>query len=271
MAKNQFQMHILWFLFHTDVKCRKMSMEPLKYKNVLFFDHRVRNVPQVSLETSLTCWLKTSQALRSVENKVESLERQCFSEKLSFVHKKETEHSFELSLSICVFYLRIFNLEMQNFSLENHHMMNARQPFCWWMTFTKVSNPVLPSPPKWLTWPLDVCGGLGYGWFYWFSLRIFSPTTSLELEIFSSRYNGVSFFQHYTSWATFFNAGCFFPRNIFACFFPPEISLQDIFFLESPITPQKSNSRPLKSTKHLLSWQILICQSFLKAFETIGD
>ena len=33
-----------------------------------------------------------SQALRSVENKVESLERQCHSEKLSFVHKKETEH-----------------------------------------------------------------------------------------------------------------------------------------------------------------------------------
>ena len=52
------------------------------------------------------------------------------SEKLSFVLRKETEHSFELSLSICVFYRRIFNLEMQNFSLENHHMMNPRQPFC---------------------------------------------------------------------------------------------------------------------------------------------
>ena len=23
---------------------------------------------------------------------------------------------------------------MQNFSLENHHMMNARQPLCWRMT-----------------------------------------------------------------------------------------------------------------------------------------
>ena len=65
--------------------------------------------------------------------------------------------------SICVFCRRIFNLEMQNFSLENHHMMNARQPFCWWMTFTKVSNPFLPSPPKWLTWPLDVCGMVEWG------------------------------------------------------------------------------------------------------------
>ena len=52
-----------------------------------------------------------------------------FSEKLSFVHKKETEYSFELSFSIRVSYRRIFNLEMQNFSLENHPMMNARQPF----------------------------------------------------------------------------------------------------------------------------------------------
>ena len=128
---------------------------------------------------------------------------------------------------------------MQNFSLENHHMMNARQPFCWWMTFTTVSNSFLPSPPKWLTWPLDVCGEVGYGWFYWFSLRIFSQT-SLELEIFSPRYNGVRFFfsiirhERY-----FFQCRMFFPRNLFACFFPPEISLQDIFFLKSPITPSK--------------------------------
>ena len=154
MAKNQFQMHILWFFFHADIKMtRKRPWNPYKYKtfsfkNVLFFDDRVRNVPQVSSETSLLCWFKTSQALRSVENKVEFLERQCHSEKLSFVHKKETEHSFELSLSICVFYRRIFNLEMQNFSLVNNHMMNARQPFCCWMTFTTVSNPFLPSPPK---------------------------------------------------------------------------------------------------------------------------
>ena len=81
----------------------------------------------MSSETSLP-WLvqnKPSAPIRRVENKVEFLERQCHSEKRSFVYKKETEHSFELSLSICVFYRRIFNLEMQNFSLENHHIMNA--------------------------------------------------------------------------------------------------------------------------------------------------
>ena len=65
---------------------------------------------------------------------VEFLETQFHREKLSFDHKKESEHSFELFLSICVFYRSIFNLKMQNISPENHHMMNARQPFCWRMT-----------------------------------------------------------------------------------------------------------------------------------------
>ena len=60
---------------------------------------------------------------------VEFLETQFHSEKLSFFRKMETEHSFELSLNICVFYRRISNLEIQNFSLENL-MINARQPFC---------------------------------------------------------------------------------------------------------------------------------------------
>ena len=41
-------------------------------------------------------WSKTGQALRRKENKVEFLEGQFRNEKLSFVHKKETEYSFEL-------------------------------------------------------------------------------------------------------------------------------------------------------------------------------
>ena len=91
-----------------------------------------RNVPQVSSETPLPRLVqnKPSALIRCEENKVEFLERQFHEEKLSFVYKKETEHSFEHSLSICVFYWRIFNLEIQSFSLENNHMMNARQTFC---------------------------------------------------------------------------------------------------------------------------------------------
>ena len=36
-----------------------------------------------------------------------------------------------------------------------------------------------------------------------------------------------------------FSAGCFFPGIYLHAFFPPEISLQDTFFLKSPITPSK--------------------------------
>ena len=147
------------FVVFLSRRCQNVENRPwnlFPFKNVLFFDHRVRNVPQVSSETSLP-WLVQN---KPSENEVEFLERQFHSEKLLFVHKKDTEHSFELSLSICAFHQRTFKLEMQTFSLENHHIMNARQPFCWWMTFTKVSNPFLPSPPKWLTWPLDVFEGV---------------------------------------------------------------------------------------------------------------
>ena len=72
---------------------------------------------------------KPSALIHREENKVEFLARQFHSEKLSFVHKKEFELSFELSLSTCVFYRLIFNLEVQNVSLENHDMMTHASPF----------------------------------------------------------------------------------------------------------------------------------------------
>ena len=39
-------------------------------------------------------------------------------------------------------------LKMQNFGLEKRRMVNAHEPFCWWMSFTKVSNPFQPLSPK---------------------------------------------------------------------------------------------------------------------------
>ena len=64
--------------------------------------------------------------------------------------------------------------------------------------------------------------------------RTFSQT-SLKLEFFSL-YNFFSVL--YVMSDNFFSAGYFSPRNLFACFFPLEISLQDTF-LKSPITPSK--------------------------------
>ena len=75
----------------------------------------------------------------------------------------------------------------------------------------------------------------------------------------------------------FFRAEYYFPRNLFACFFFSKW-VCGIFYLKSAITPSKvkwwapkihQTNRLL--TKLLVSWQILICQSFLKPFETIGD
>ena len=53
MAKNQYQMHIWWFFYHADVKMQKtvhetFKIQKLPFKNVFFFDRRVRNVRYTS-------------------------------------------------------------------------------------------------------------------------------------------------------------------------------------------------------------------------------
>ena len=136
-------MHILWFFFHADVKMQKTVHETyslLKTYFSLIIEYGMY-LNCLQKPRFLVC---SKQAKRSDPQKT----RLNSSKDNVIANPQETEHSFELSLSICVFYRRIFNLEMQNFSLVNNHMMNARQPFCCWMTFTTVSNPFLPSPPK---------------------------------------------------------------------------------------------------------------------------
>ena len=152
---------------------------------------------------------KPSALLRREENKVEFFERQFHSEKLSFVHKNESEQSFQLSLPICVFYRRIFNHEMQNFTLENHHMMNARQPFCWRMTSTKVWKPASSPPPK-------------------------------ELEIFSLAYNGVFLHFNYIRDERYLSQWriLFFPCISLQVFSPRNQSAEYLS-LKSPITSSK--------------------------------
>ena len=101
---------------------------------------RVRNVPQCLQKPHCFVGSLKQAKRRSVENKVEFLERHCYSESSG-----NWTFFWTFFFHLCL-YRRIFNLEMQNFSLENHHMMNACQPLCWWITFTKVSNPFLASP-----------------------------------------------------------------------------------------------------------------------------
>ena len=81
------------------MKHLKMHKFPFKKRNCL--GHRVQNVPENSAKTSLhSLHFKRDHVLRHEENKDEFLEGRFLDEKLTFFHKKNAEHSFELSLSI---------------------------------------------------------------------------------------------------------------------------------------------------------------------------
>ena len=95
-------------------------------------------------------------------------------------------------------------------------------------------------------------------------------------------YNGVRFFFSalyvmsdicFTYYLSAFSVQDTLFSRVFPCKFisPRNQSAGYFFGLKSPTTPQKWIGRPLKSTKRLLSRLILICQSLLKPFATIGD
>ena len=214
--------HSLWFFFHTDVKMWKRPWNLYKYKKFPFKNFSWSFSTEVRQKPRCLDWLKTSQVLRLEENKVEFLERQFHNKKLSFVHKRETEHSFELSLSIYVFHRTISILKCKTLVLKTTNVMIARQPFCWWMSFTEVSNPFLPPPPKGLAIWLSQLG-----------------TGDLVWEEFFSQTSGVNFFsisRH--EWYFFQCWMLFFPGISLRAFFPSK-SVRRIFFLKSPITPSK--------------------------------
>ena len=74
------------------------------------------------------CWFKTSQALWSAEKKT-----RLNSTKDNFIAKScrlSTKRKLSILLNFLfpfVFYRRIFNLEIQNFSLENHHTIKVAE------------------------------------------------------------------------------------------------------------------------------------------------
>ena len=95
-------------------------------------------------------------------------------------------------------------------------------------------NPFLPSSPKWLTRLLDVCGRVGervgYGWF---------SQTSLELEIFSPRYNCVRFFFSILRHERYFFSAWCFSQEFVCMHFSSRKQPAGHFFLKSPITSSK--------------------------------
>ena len=69
-------------------------MQKIPFKKT-FVDHRVQNVPVASSKTSLP-WLKAKRSAVK-KTRLNSSKDNFTTRKLLFVHKKETEHSFELS------------------------------------------------------------------------------------------------------------------------------------------------------------------------------
>ena len=175
----------------------------IPFKRRTFLDHRVQKVSHVSSETPLP-WLvqnKPSSLIRREENKVEFLETQFHSEKLS-----STKRNLSIFLNFFfpfVSFIGVFsNLKRETLVLKTTTWWTrANHFFCWRMTSTKVPNPLL-SHPLW-GWPFDFSWGGAYGWF---SLGKNVSPKPLELEIFSQAYNGVRFVSAlYTSCAIFFS------------------------------------------------------------------
>ena len=172
---------------------------------------------------------------------------------LSFVHKKETEHFIELSLPICVFYGRIF-------SLEHHRMMNAHRHFVdgWHLLRCRIHFFIHPLIGWHDHWTFVGEGGMGY---LVVKVIIFSQASWVRIFL-SSTYNRCKIFwsiiRH--EWFFFQCKILFFTRISLHAFFLSKSFSRMFFFWNHQYPPQKSNSRPLISTKHLLSWQILICQ-----------
>ena len=172
----------------------------------------------MSSDTSLP-WLvqnRLSAPICRIENKVEFLEGQFHSEKLSFL--------FPFVSFIGVFSI----LKCKTLVLKTTTSWTRASHFVDGWHLQRCQIRFFPHPLN--GWHDHWTFVGGYGWFYWFSLywNNFSQT-SLELETFSPTYNGIRFL---------FSA-LYVMSDLFACFFPLEIGLQDSF---SEIT-----HNPLKS------------------------
>ena len=158
---------------------------------------------------------------------------------LSFVHKKETEHSIELSLPICVFYRRIFSLEMQNFSLENHRMMNAHRHFVdgWHLLRCQIHFFIHPLTGWHDHWTFVGEGGMGY---LVVKVIIFSQASWVR-SFLSSTYNRCKIFwsiiRH--EWY-FFQCKILFSQEFLCMLFSSRNHSPGCFFSEITNNPLKS-------------------------------
>ena len=175
-------------------------------------------------------WLvlnKPSAPIRRVENKVEFLERQFHSEKLSFVHKRK--------LSILLNFLFPFVSFIGVFSILKCKTLVLKTTTSW----SRVSHFVDG-------WHLQRCQIRFFphplnGWQDHWTFVGEWGMGDLYCKNFFPNLSGVRnfFFQHCTSWAIFFSAQDIFLQGIYLHAFFFSKSVCRTFSLKSPITPSK--------------------------------
>ena len=196
----------------------------------------------MSSETSLP-WLvhKTSQALRSAVKKT-----RLNSSKQNFIAKSfrlPTKRKLSVLLNFLfpfVSFIGVFPiLKCKTLVLKTTTWWTRASHFVDGWHLQKCQIRFFPHPLNgWHDhWTFVGESGMGNGWFYWFSLRVFSLTPlDLEFEIFSPRYNGVGL---YVMSDIFFGAGCCFPVIYLHAFFLPKSACRT-FFSEITNNPLKS-------------------------------
>ena len=120
---------------------KQLKIHKIPFKNVIFLAIECKMYLQIQQKLRCLGCISLNRPCAQPWRKQgsEFLEGWFLDKKLPFLHKKNTEHYFEPSLTIFFFQRWNFNLEMR----WNSRMVIGRQPFCWkWLSFSKVSNMV---------------------------------------------------------------------------------------------------------------------------------
>ena len=171
-----------------------------------------------------------------VETRLNSLKDNLNSEKLSFFPKKERSIPLNFLFPLVTF-IGVFSiLKCKTLVLKTTNWC-ARQPGIFLMDdiYWGVKSISSPTPAKWSTWPLDVCGGGGYGWFWG---NHFFPNL---WTFFSLIWRCKIFFSALCVMSNiFFSAGYFLSQEFLCILFLSQNQSAGYFFSEITYKPLKT-------------------------------
>ena len=247
-------------------KCRKRPWNLYKYKNLLLKTYS-------SLTTEYRMYLKILQSPRClnwlVQNKpsatIRRVETMLNCSKDNFITKSfrlSTKRKLRIPLNFlfpCMSFIGVFSiLKCKALAFKTTTSWTHASHFVdgWHLLRCQIRFFPHPLNGRHDHWTFVGEGSLGD-----FEVVFFSQTSGVWN--FFPLYNGVRFFSGLYVMSNIFFSACFcFSQEFLCMLFSSRNQSAGYFFWNHPWTPQKWNSWPLKSTKHLLSWQILICNHF---------